>query len=494
MLSQGYIEPVERALQCTDIIRNNNEKYTISLYLLTKIYNEYGGNFDDAHASICSEILHFPCLIRDFGDYFTDEGVIEATECFKFLINRGYSYHYNALQDGVRSRLGVYADYGQYADLCAIIYLARYRVHIKEIREFIVYYFGLFPEINDDHDAKLVIARAIISSAHLVDDGDEDEVAGDNTGDDTYIPDSVTYTKYILGVMRDIGISLNHVYYEALNCTMKEDVRGHVGSYYYYRKYLEIGVEAGLVISNNELEILKYSHFILWDDYHFNSNILRCIVAYAIFFRNFHRNEKKAEKAKYVIWRFNHTVLVYLGDSVREDERKSLRQAIIDEINGTVTYNSKYGIYCRLMLCIHRIMNDEESFYLANTADAFNKSVDIVMNEVQSIMDNAPKLKPTAAEHIMITRFIKNMLTNHVLSFRFELITSRYTNNRYIWKALSFYNFSNSEQLKKMEEDHNNRVKTILGAVVKQGIDATETRNSSKWNNIAHLAGMIAEY
>lgn len=482
--SRGYIKPPTRQLLNRDIINNNHGDYDISLFWLTKKYNECNGQFEHG-AILCSEILNHACLI-DYGiaNESIDRNVIEAAECFKFLVERGHPYNYKVEPtEGAMN-----PDIKIYHDLCTVVYIARYRMHLKEIREFVAYYFALFPEINDDERAKMIIARSIISTVARVNINEFDEYDADVMLD----PD--VFVDNILEILREFGINLDGIYYEALNLTIaKSDGRIVKEDINYYVTCLESGIKAGVVINNKELEYIKYGHYKLRNTP--NCNIVKVIVKFIDFLYQFMIN-KDDDHLDENIQRL--TIALSCEPHIGLLARNDMINAVRNETAGTVERWGNDTVPAVFLRCIRRILSDNETFYLKNDAVECEQNTQATMDDARCLINKLPKSPIKSVTKEKIAKLAREAITIHVLPLKFALFTSKYINNRYVWKALHLKHFTNAPDLEKIEANHNKLIDLVINKIVDQGIDKNKLAgiidDNGKWNNLAHLTKMLAEF
>lgn len=155
--------------------------------------------------------------------------IIEAIECFKFAIAHGYSYYYKRKANKI---------YNTYHDLETVFKLSF--IDLPEVRDFIVYYFSLFPNICYDLKASLfILENSIIWS--LQHDGDID----------------VTILSRLLAICKTVNITIDLGYYYLIHKMIIDNNNNEMISYNQIIKLVQFGIDYGIKADSYNIEFIN---------------------------------------------------------------------------------------------------------------------------------------------------------------------------------------------------------------------------------------------
>lgn len=208
--------------------------YNPSFIILKKAYYDAGNEWIECKYSLCSEIInHF--FDDKNPEYAHDQFVMEGIKCFKFVIDNGYKYHYDASIDNTRMLQKVYT-YDIFADVIHIINLLQKRGCIqKEVTKFIEYYFLVSGgEFVCDNKLITFILNIVLCSATF--------------------ERKLISKKYALQVFTKIGFSFDYIYYDIVFSP-----RNIGGTADFYAELIELGISLNIKLAEKHIKILKYS-------------------------------------------------------------------------------------------------------------------------------------------------------------------------------------------------------------------------------------------
>lgn len=522
-------------------------KYFISLFALKRNFMRSGcdaindGNviayrLNAQHHNLCSEILNTVCVNKTGGNDI-DDRVIEAIECFKFLVENRYPYHYDTTKNAVEhvqyTSNGQNTIVGRMHDLAIVAYIAKLRFHIKEVREFVAYYLRLFPELKSDYDSKLMIVASIFSA--VINHDREDEREGS---------DLLSYISGFLDIIKECDINLDYVYYDAIEVIFGNPSNSRKCNLY-YTTFVNIGLHHGIKIDKPAIDAHKNTFFYLKpDDPIFKNNV----VQFAKFYYNMTKKVKDVQlKSEYdalmqdILREFD---ALFPGNFynfiIPQDTRNKLRAILATEIKICITKNIKINnanitnnvnnagnikssptslpISTRdvdLMLAINN--NTKPSLamhgsflasYLVAIRDAmthcfcfrmvYNSSIDQTFALDQLLESSSAILKDAGAgitsnDAQNINELVKTLLVYNVMPVKITIPPARFTEYHYLWRAISSKGVHNAIEIKKIEDKIIQKsVKIKIDSIVRQKLE--QEGNSSKWNNLGELAGRISEF
>lgn len=201
---------------------NNIMEYVLDLSDILEPSQSYNPKNIDDYKIIDINLPHYATLKIH---------VLEAIECFKFAIARGYPYHYD--KPG-------YKNDKRYINLESITRL--FYLDSREISNFIKYYFSLFPDISYDIEALKYMIKLTISRCIRV-----------------YEIDLITL-KHVLDIFKSLNISLDYVYYDAAIDTILMDY-DYDDMYDDLFDLLQYGIDYGIKVNDDNITRITKLNF-----------------------------------------------------------------------------------------------------------------------------------------------------------------------------------------------------------------------------------------
>lgn len=474
--------------------------YTVSLFAVTKQYKKilggvinsdtYTGTDTPLQHNVCSDILRYPCrtsyLASNSVVKNTDDDMLEAIECFRYLTLGGYPYHYDACKDSIRNRARVYTGLSNYMDLAFVIQLAKYYIQkYDDVREFILYYFRLFPELNGDYYAKVVMVKALF--IRMRGEADTNDTGNANTNVDIGVDPALI--KDIINTLSIAGIHLDYVYYDAINLLLL-DRRNSTDNHKKYSKIFGIGLDKGLLVSKNVLEMLKYSYYnIQPDDLHFD--VIPAIVDFARIAIELYRTlpTNDSNVIEKFINRMKLNVLAPLNGRVGQRQEQEINEKLANCIRrGFKQDNSEFA--SKVMSVISNLIKNHPhaSCLTLGTKQEYEREFAWIM---QHARDNCRLGED-------VDKLFKTIITDLMLPIKFSVKYMPDKHNEYLFYELSARNLNGDvyTKWKNAIDDRHKSVKAKIGFIARNKLSAQAQSddNQTVYHNLHHLADMIAKY
>lgn len=154
--------------------------------------------------------------------------ILQAIECFKYAVAQGYPVkHYD---DASNLR---------YCSLASIF--ALYFINIPETREFIRYYYGLFPNLKDDRELVRKLPCMLMYNCTRFGEFNHDMF------------------RFLINIFRTLDISFDYTYYEEIINTVNDDYDPEDGTrpdehmLELYSQYFQAGINHGFKINDKQV-------------------------------------------------------------------------------------------------------------------------------------------------------------------------------------------------------------------------------------------------
>lgn len=461
----------------------NGPKCSINMSNITNYYTSLGNKWPNDR-SLCAEIINGVIDIRglvmtDNADYrliYLDnpaEAILKshllgAIECFKYIINNGHKYYYDIRKDPQR-----YAQFNSnnrlkyiYADVHVILQLLY--IDSREIDDFIIYYFSLFPKVkNDKQLAYFIIGKMIMICKDVV------------------IGTGIRIYNRVFHVLQKSGIVMDYIFYQYIFHYLESGLfRYNAITLLFIQSAINFGIklksEQIIMLSNLSRAIVQSKTLVF---YNYDDAIVFIYKTMEHLYKNHQESDTKSiiEIVEGIQRVINSQVTEYT--SIGSLPLQLLAPVISAEL---ANHNNMLFTFDELLGVLVIVMND----ILDNNMCNITCNSDIVKMDIHNITTSINQRFTTNYNDIVYNKVKKCATQLSSISFNIEMDWDK---NCYLYKQLDRQKIKNYDEW--FTEDR--RISFLANKIKLEHIIESEiakTGNTIQNNNMISLIDIIAKY